>query len=81
MIRLLGLIVVSVVVVFTAQNTEVVELRFLSWSFEMSRAVVVFLAFCSGLLLGWLTPWRRRREPLPPAETALPEDRERSAGA
>ena len=52
--RLIRLCLLLIVVVFTAQNHEVIELRFLAWSVEMSRALIIFLAFCGGALVGWL---------------------------
>jgi len=67
--RLLSVLLLLVVVVFTAQNYEVMEIRFLTWSFVMSRAVVIFIALLAGLLIGWLTPFGRRRPPEPPSGT------------
>jgi len=66
--RLLSVALLLVVVVFTAQNADVTELRFLGWSFVMSRSVIIFLALVVGILIGWLTPWRRRHEPAAGAE-------------
>lgn len=40
-------------VVFTAQNAEVVEVRFLLWKLEMSRAIVLIGLFGLGLAIGW----------------------------
>lgn len=40
-------------VVFTAQNAEVVEIRFLFWKLEMSRAIVLFGVGGIGALVGW----------------------------
>ncbi|MCI0565077.1 MAG: LapA family protein [Nitrososphaera sp.] len=60
--RALSLVLLMVVVIFTAQNYEIIEIRFLGWYFLMSRAVVIFLALLSGVLIGWLTPWGRHEE-------------------
>ncbi len=57
--NLLSLLLLLVVVIFTAQNYEVVVIRFLGWSLTMSRAVIIFLAFFIGVLIGWLTSWGR----------------------
>ena len=40
-------------VVFTVQNAEVVEIRFLFWKLEMSRAIVLFGVGGIGSLVGW----------------------------
>jgi len=60
--RLWSVALLLVVVTFTAQNAEVTEIRFLGWSFVLSRAVVIFLALVIGILIGWLTPWTPSEE-------------------
>ncbi|GJL54865.1 MAG: hypothetical protein NPIRA02_19970 [Nitrospirales bacterium] len=42
------------VVLFVVQNYEIVELRFLVWHLDMSRALLVFFVFGGGVLTGWL---------------------------
>lgn len=49
-----GLVVVGLVVVFTLQNTEVVQVSFLLWTFSMSRVLLIFGLLVAGGLLGWL---------------------------
>jgi len=46
---LLGLILL-----FTLQNSAVVELRFLFWKLAMSRALLVFMILAIGMMIGWL---------------------------
>ncbi len=56
-------VVVSLLVVlglFTLQNTRVVEVRFLFWRLEMSRALMVLGVGATGVVLGWLLGTRRR---------------------
>ncbi len=48
------LVLLGLVIVFTVQNYKVVELRFLLWRIEMSRALLFFLVFGSGVMVGWL---------------------------
>lgn len=50
----LALFVLAVVILFTVQNAEVVEVKFLFWSGSMSRALLLFFVFLGGLLSGWL---------------------------
>lgn len=50
-----ALLLAGLLMVFTVQNYEVVEVRFLFWSVEMSRAIMVFGVFATGMVLGWLT--------------------------
>jgi uncharacterized integral membrane protein len=54
-VKIATLLILSVLlVVFVAQNYAVVEIRFLFWSFEASRAVLLFLCLLAGAILGWL---------------------------
>ncbi len=62
-----ALIVAGLLVVFTAQNYQVVELRFLIWHVEMSRAILIFGVFAAGLLSGWLVSSVSSRKHLPSA--------------
>ncbi len=50
----LGVFLVLLVVIFTLQNTEVVTTRFLFFDFSLSRALLIFLLFCAGILTGWV---------------------------
>ena len=61
---LIGLLAI-LLAVFTAQNTEVVEVRFLFFSLEMSRAIMIFGVFVVGLLAGWLLPGLLLKRPKP----------------
>ncbi len=42
------------VILFAVQNYKIVELRFLFWQLDMSRALLVFFVFGGGVLMGWL---------------------------
>jgi lipopolysaccharide assembly protein A len=54
----------ALAVVFVMQNLEAVEIRFLFWSFALSRALLVLIVLATGALAGWLASalWRRRPE-------------------
>ena len=45
---------VMLVVIFTLQNTEVVNINFLFWRFAMSRVLLIFILLLIGMLIGWL---------------------------
>jgi putative membrane protein len=47
--------------VFILQNAEVVEVRFLFWGTEASRAIVLLVTFFMGLACGWLTVWKHKK--------------------
>jgi uncharacterized integral membrane protein len=51
---IIGIILGAVVVLFIAQNLEVVEITFIAWTLSVSRAIVVLFIFLFGLIIGWL---------------------------
>ncbi len=50
-----GLALMILVVIFTLQNVEVVQVNFLIWDFSISRALMIFLVLSIGILIGWFT--------------------------
>lgn len=52
---ILILVLLLLTVVFTAQNYEVVKIRFLFWSFQTSRAIIIFSSLAIGIFIGWIT--------------------------
>ncbi len=46
-------VLLGVLVIFSAQNHEVVRVQFLFWYVEMSRAVLLFLVLAIGFVIGW----------------------------
>jgi uncharacterized integral membrane protein len=48
--------------VFVIQNTQVVEVRFLFWSTQISRALVLAGTFILGFVSGRLWSWIRRKQ-------------------
>lgn len=54
------LILMLILVIFTAQNYQVVKIRFLLWSFSTSRAIVIFSTLFIGIVIGWLSAFRKK---------------------
>ncbi len=50
----LSLVLVGVVILFTLQNTQVVEVRLLFWTLSMSRVLLIILLLVVGVVLGWV---------------------------
>lgn len=52
----LGMVAVFtfVVLVFLAQNTEVVKVSFLFWELSMSRALLLLFSLMIGFIAGWV---------------------------
>lgn len=51
--------ILLLVVVFTLQNTEQVEIKFLLWQLSLSRSLMLFLVFALGMLSGFVLGMRR----------------------
>lgn len=49
------LIVSGLAVLFIIQNTTVVEIKFLFWSIQMSRSLLMFILLAIGFVIGWFT--------------------------
>jgi len=47
------------VIIFTFQNTEVVQVRFLTWDVSMSRSILVIGLLLIGFLLGRITRFHK----------------------
>ena len=53
---------VGLVVIFTLQNTEVLSVEFLFWSFSLRRAVLLFAVLIVGIVTGYvLAAFHRNR--------------------
>ncbi len=59
-----SLVLVGLVVIFVVQNTEVLNVEFLIWSFEIRRAFLIFLVLAIGIIVGWVV--RKGAEPTDP---------------
>ncbi len=47
------MVLLLMVVIFTVQNAETVTITFFLWQFTLSRALMFFLIFAVGVLLGF----------------------------
>jgi putative membrane protein len=51
---ILTLLLTGTVLIFVIQNASVVEIKFLLWSFDISRALLYFILLSAGIIIGWL---------------------------
>lgn len=78
---IISLALLGLTVLFTLQNTAVVDLRFFFWSLSMSRALMVYCVLAVGLVAGWmLASWSyhqksRAREKSETSETKAEEEK------
>lgn len=47
-------VLIVLVIVFILQNISIVEITFLFWSLQMSRALLIFFLLAIGIAIGWL---------------------------
>ena len=55
---------------FVVQNSEVVQVRFIFWSAQASRSIVLLGAFVLGIIIGWVSGRVMKRESSPPVTIA-----------
>ena len=48
----LALFLLSLVLIFAVQNTEIVSVEFLFWEMNLPRALIIFIFFLVGFFLG-----------------------------
>ena len=50
---ILILILAGLILLFIIQNVAVVEIKFLFWSIQMSRLLLIFFLLAIGIIIGW----------------------------
>jgi uncharacterized integral membrane protein len=50
----------TLVVIFITQNTAVVEVKFLFWSMQISRSLLIFILLAIGIVIGIVSGWSLR---------------------
>jgi uncharacterized integral membrane protein len=56
----LALIFATIIVIFSLQNTEVTEVKFLVWKLSMSRVLIIMGSFAIGVLAGLLVSMKKK---------------------
>ncbi len=71
------IIVLSIAGLFVYQNTDLVAVDFLTWSVDISLALLVLCVFVAGLAIGWLLSsylrFSRNRKKMKEASRIQPE--------
>lgn len=58
---LFAVLIIAIVVIFSAQNAQATEVKFLVWSLSISRVLVILGSFVVGILVGLLLGINKRR--------------------
>jgi putative membrane protein len=66
--------------VFVIQNTQVLEVRFLFWSTQVSRALILAGTFMLGFISGRLWSWIRRKQEEATGAREIPPPQEQQPG-
>ncbi|MDH3328152.1 MAG: LapA family protein [Desulfobulbaceae bacterium] len=51
---IISLVLAGLAILFVIQNVAVVEIRFLFWTFAMSRSLFMIFLLAIGIIVGWL---------------------------
>ena len=49
-----SLVLTGLIVLFVVQNAALVQVQFLLWTVELSRALLIFVVLAVGIVVGWL---------------------------
>ena len=60
---IIALFFVAIIVIFSIQNAEVTDVKFLIWKISMSRVLVILGSFAVGLAVGILVSMSRKLLP------------------
>ena len=50
---IVALVLLTLVAIFSVQNSATVEIRLLFWQVEMPRSLLIFLMLTAGVVVGW----------------------------
>ena len=50
-----AIVLVGIVLIFVIQNATVVEVKLFFWAVEISRALLMFVVFAVGIIVGWFS--------------------------
>ena len=67
--RIVFLVLGLLFATFVVQNAEVVQVRFLFWSAQASRAIIILSTFVLGIIVGWVSGRVKKKETVMPVST------------
>jgi putative membrane protein len=67
--RIVFLVLGLLFATFIVQNAEVVQVRFLFWSAQASRAIILMGTFILGIIVGYISGRVRKKETAIPVST------------
>jgi len=67
--RIVFLVLGLLFATFIVQNAEVVQVRFLFWNAQASRAIIIVGTFVLGIIVGWVSGRMKKKETATPLST------------
>lgn len=56
---ILAIVFATIIVIFSIQNVEVTDVKFLFWKLSMSRVLIILGSFALGVMVGVLASMKR----------------------
>jgi uncharacterized integral membrane protein len=75
---IVGIIIGVLVIVFMVQNVQTVDIQFLTWTFQIQRAIMILIVFVVGIGIGWVVKsigYRKKRKKKERAEEEKEEEK------
>lgn len=57
---IVGLLFAAIIIIFSLQNAEIIDVKFLFWKLSISRVLVILGSFAIGLLVGVLLSIKKK---------------------
>jgi uncharacterized integral membrane protein len=75
---IVGIIIGVLVIIFMVQNVQTVDIQFLTWTFQIQRAIMILIVFIVGIGIGWVVRsigYRKKRKKKEREEEANEEEK------
>lgn len=60
---ILAIVIATIIVIFSLQNAEVTDVKFLFWKLSISRVLIILGSFSIGVVVGILVSMKKRLIP------------------
>jgi len=57
---ILAILFITIIIVFSLQNAEIIDVKFLFWKLSVSRVLVILSSFVIGILVGILISFKKK---------------------
>jgi uncharacterized integral membrane protein len=57
---IIAIVFISLIIIFSLQNAEITDVKFLFWKLSISRVLVILGSFVIGILVGFLISLKKK---------------------